>query len=499
MGLNDRIAKVRELRLCFSCLKPGHGSHKCPTKQICKVSGCERYHAAFLHGASLDIISQPQCSGIAQASTLDTSSEFPAGQSRGPVAAQRPFTGHVRSSHFVQGRKVALLIVAVRIMVPESDKFDTYALLDNGSTQSFCTDILLDKLGLEGRRGGIAVSTLGGQSCDSECRIVDLTVTSMDGQGKLELRSVCSKDRLPMMMDSAATTADANLWPLLRGLSIPRASTDHVTLLIGQDNSEAFFPLTTIHGWRNEPYAVKTLMGWILNGVLKDTDEDILVHAYFVGAMDTIHQDMERLWQLEIGDAHSEVKAMSVDDKRVASLWDESVRKVQGPYELPIPFRDSEPRLPASQDMAARRLASLGRRLSWDSSMMAQYSQGMDNLCTSGYAVRVPGCELGRDDGRVWYLPHQPVVNPNKDKVRIVFHSAAKYDGMTINDKVLPGPDLTNSLVGVLSRFRLRKVVLMADVEAMFHQVSVKRGTGMCYDSCGGLMAISLARRLSTD
>ena len=136
MGLSDRIAKVRELRLCFSCLKPGHGSRKCPTKQICNVPGCERYHAAFLHGSTLDIINQPQRTGMAQASNQDTPSGFPAGQSRGPVAAQRPFTGHVGSSHFVQGRKVALPIVAVRIMVPESDKFiDTYALLDNGSTQ----------------------------------------------------------------------------------------------------------------------------------------------------------------------------------------------------------------------------------------------------------------------------------------------------------------------------------------------------------------------------
>ena len=114
----------------------------------------------------------------------------------------------------------------------------------------------------------------------------------------------------------------------------------------------------------------------------------------------------------------AKLRAMSVEDKRVVSLWDKSIVKVQGHYELPIPFRDSEPHLSANQDMAARRLASLGRRLSKDSSMMAQYSQGMDNLCAYGYAVRVPECELGRDDGRVWYLPHHPVVNPNKGKVR---------------------------------------------------------------------------------
>ena len=37
----------------------------------------------------------------------------------------------------------------------------------------------------------------------------------------------------------------------------------------------------------------------------------------------------------------------------------------------------------------------------------------------------------------------------------------------------MQGPDLTNSLVGVLTRFREDPVAFMGDVEAMFHQVSV--------------------------
>ena len=37
----------------------------------------------------------------------------------------------------------------------------------------------------------------------------------------------------------------------------------------------------------------------------------------------------------------------------------------------------------------------------------------------------------------------------------------------------MQGPDLTNSLVGVLTRFREDPVGFMGDVEAMFHQVSV--------------------------
>ena len=37
----------------------------------------------------------------------------------------------------------------------------------------------------------------------------------------------------------------------------------------------------------------------------------------------------------------------------------------------------------------------------------------------------------------------------------------------------MQGPDLTNSLVGVLLRFRRGNVAFMADIEAMFMQVKV--------------------------
>ena len=100
----------------------------------------------------------------------------------------------------------------------------------------------------------------------------------------------------------------------------------------------------------------------------------------------------------------------------------------------------------------------------------------MDSIIAKGFAERIPKSELQRDDGRAWYIPHHGVYHPHKpDKIRVVFDCAASYQGVSINDLLLHGPDLTNSLVAVLMRFRMDKVALMADIESMFYQVKVNK------------------------
>ena len=71
-------------------------------------------------------------------------------------------------------------------------------------------------------------------------------------------------------------------------------------------------------------------------------------------------------------------------------------------------------------------------------------------------------------------MPHHAVLNPNKPgKVCVVFDAASKFDGVSLNDKLLTGPDLLNNVVGILTRFCTGKIGVMADIEQMFHQVGV--------------------------
>ena len=84
--------------------------------------------------------------------------------------------------------------------------------------------------------------------------------------------------------------------------------------------------------------------------------------------------------------------------------------------------------------------------------------------------------EREKASNRTWYLPYHPVFNPKKpDKIKVVFDVAAKNKGQSLISSLYTGPDLLNSLIGVLLRFRNNNIAIVADVEVMFHLVRVKR------------------------
>ena len=58
--------------------------------------------------------------------------------------------------------------------------------------------------------------------------------------------------------------------------------------------------------------------------------------------------------------------------------------------------------------------------------------------------------------------------SPQKMKLRLEFDSAASFSGISLNSKLLQGPDYNNSLHCVL-RFREKEVGFVADIQSMFH------------------------------
>ena len=374
----------------------------------------------------------------------------------------------------------ALPIVPVRVSGPGSSKeVVTYALLDSGSTITCCDDRLLNQLGVDGRKENLRLTTLGRNSLEAS-RVATLLVSPAGSGEALQLRSVYAMGSLPIRKTNVAAPWDVGRWQHLRGLPISEPNKDDTAmLLVGMDCPEALMPLQVRPGQPGEPYGVQTHLGWTVAGPLPGEMEEtggscayITTNSKEVAAQEgDLERRLERFWTLEDSGLFSTSKGRSPKDKEVQKLWEAQIQVVEGHFQLPIPFKRQNPQLPRPRAMAEKRLHSLRRKLGHDPNLRRQYCEEMNKLLDKGHAIKAD--QLSRDDGRVWYLPHHPFINPNKDKPRIVFDCAAQHRGISLNEAVHSGPDLTNSLVGVLCRFCLNPVAFMADVEAMFHQVKV--------------------------
>ena len=60
-----------------------------------------------------------------------------------------------------------------------------------------------------------------------------------------------------------------------------------------------------------------------------------------------------------------------------------------------------------------------------------------------------------------------------KNRAHVVFDCAAEFQGQSLNDQLLQGPDMTNNLTGVLCRFRQEPVAVTCDIKGMFHEVKM--------------------------
>lgn len=54
-----------------------------------------------------------------------------------------------------------------------------------------------------------------------------------------------------------------------------------------------------------------------------------------------------------------------------------------------------------------------------------------------------------------------------------MFDAAAKSKGISLNDRLLTGPHLNNSPLGMIFKFRQRKIAFTADIQEMLLQIKI--------------------------
>ena len=222
---------------------------------------------------------------------------------------------------------------------------------------------------------------------------------------------------------------------------------------------------------------MKTLLGWVINGPL-GFDENVIdtcvqVNRVSVASLENL---LIKQYNQDFMEQHyGEKNELLQEDQHFLKIVSNSAQLKDGHYNLKLPFRNASVDMPNNKQIAHQRVQHLVKGFEKDPVFFTEYKAFMNEIMAKGYAEIVPQSELQPETGKLWYLPHHGVYHPRKKELRVVFDCAAVYGGTSLNKELLQGPDLTNTLLGVLLRFRQGPVAFITDIEGMFHQVRVAK------------------------
>ncbi|XP_068204556.1 uncharacterized protein [Palaemon carinicauda] len=368
----------------------------------------------------------------------------------------------------------------------------TYALYDPGSTGCFLSEKLKDDLQASGVQTNLRLKTMLGESIVKSYLVQDLVVSDINGQNGILLPKTYSRQEIPVSHDQIPRPELLRRWPYLHDVakSIPEIMPEiDIGLLIGSNCPLAMEPLKIISTDGKGPFALQYRHGWTVSSPVEDNS---VTSTHRVNSNRIVTEDIEQATEiispnrilniLESDFIDSRVarypgeKGLSPEDTTFLKKAESNVVFKDGHFEIPLPFRNQNLMVPNNKILAIKRALYQKKKMQKDPKYHSDYVNFIDKILQNDYAERIPDSLLTAKSGHVWYLPHHGVYNQRKpDKIRVVFDCSAKFNGIPLNNQLLQGPDLTNSLIGVLTRFREHQVAFTCDVESMFYQVKVPK------------------------
>ena len=130
------------------------------------------------------------------------------------------------------------------------------------------------------------------------------------------------------------------------------------------------------------------------------------------------------------------------------------------------PGKETSPDLPDNYQLAVGRLKSTVQRLRKDPRLLRMYTDVINDQLNRGIIERVSS---DTKEGPVkHYIPHHAVITPSKTttKLRVVYDTSVKsrQKDKSLNECLYQGPVILPNLFGLLIRFRLSPIAIVADV-----------------------------------
>ncbi|XP_068684275.1 uncharacterized protein [Montipora foliosa] len=486
----DGTSIVKVNRLCHVCLRVGHLRGRCESPKFCPCGSDKRHHKLLHNPPSTrrdnDRLNQASTEEP-NAAVTDPHAEVPGEQGASGIRHTAQYATVTQPG---STKTVLLHVIPKKITSSDGRSVTTYGLLDNASRGTVISGDVAKELRLKGHKEFISVSTLM-QEEDEEFEVVEFKLESASGEGEtLNVEEVLVSEKFNFKERYLPEDIDRRSHPHLLDIDVPDVKIKKVSVLIGKDVGEAHEVLEVRKSNRpgSQLQAQRGPLGWVITGTILGSPNHSEVNVHFTFCERKLHEQVENFWKIEGFGAKALCKPiieepvprrqnhyLSREDIRAVDILENTTRLTDGHYETGLLWRNDDVELPNNRKEAEKRLQSLKRKFRKDPSLEMKYRATMNDYIAESHAWKLTTEEASLTGSRTWYLPHFAVTNCNKpNKVPIVFDAAAEHKGTSLNKNLLPGPDYTNSLVGVLLRFREEKVALVGDIKSMFHQVKVR-------------------------
>lgn len=376
----------------------------------------------------------------------------------------------------------------------------TYVLIDDQSNRSLAKTELLEYFGEHSAEIEYTLASCGGRVVKSGRVSGGFVVEGINGSEKIELSTLIECNDIPNNIEEIPTPEVCEQYSHLNQIStcIPQLSHKaDILLLIGRDTPLAHHVLEQIIGEDNEPFAQKLRLGWVIVGEVchgsVHASKTVNVRKTYIlnNERPSLFKSCDMTFDCDIQNidssfdsigssvfvktAHDNKIGPSIEDRQFIKVMDTNCEQNEnGNWVFPLPFKEKSLNrpLPSNFQIAEKRAQLLSKSLKKQPQKCEDFCKFMDDMFKNGHAEVAPPLKNQEEH---WYLPIFGVYHPKKpSKIRVVFDSSAKCNGVSLNDVLMTGPDLTNSLIGVLLRFRKHKTAVIADIQQMFFCFCVK-------------------------
>ena len=522
MPLSCKWREVKNKGLCRVCLEPGHLGSNC--KQASKTQGddCPNHQLLQKDREREPEKWKPKQNNQSTWSKAKNYGEKPKpreeGNNRSGEQENKAEKGRVTAN---VGGYVSLRTIPV-ILSHGNRSLETIAMLDDGSTETYLLEDIAHELNLPALKRSTKRSVVFG---DKEVayqtrKVENLEIQGVGGGEKIVIPNLWTHPTLVGKATVINWQEASSEWDHLKDIPFPtQPKKKKVGILLGNSYPYVHMSLKEIRAkssQENLPIARLTPLGWTCIGPARrdyhEEGNDATTSCMtFNTQMKTyepesqLNEIVPKIWELEtIGlgppTAQEKSKIGTSLEKKAEEKVMNSLTFKDGYYEVGTPWKEDRPTLPENLQTVVRRQEKMENSIKRkDPELYQKCDEVIKAQVKKGYLKELGTVEDAPKDG--FYIPVFPVRDENRQttKVRMVLDCAAKFDGVSLNDAILPGPKLIKELVDVLLRFRRYPYAITGDISEMFLQIRLRPEDQMFYRMVWGGMAYEYERTVFGD